>query len=50
MSCSNCKGKKDIKEKMIESGEFVNKGVIWFAIVWSLLGGYGLITLISKFI
>ncbi len=40
----------EIKEELIKSGEFVSKGIIWFAVIWSLLGGYGLITLISKFI
>lgn len=48
MSCTDCKKKKDIKEETIKSGELVSKGVIWFAIIWSLLGGYGLITLIYK--
>ena len=40
MSCTSCKEKKDIKEEMIKSGEFVAKGVIWFAIIWSALGLY----------
>jgi hypothetical protein len=48
MGCTSCKEKKDIKEEMIKSGEFISKGIIWFAIGWSLLGIYGLITLISK--
>ena len=50
MSCSSCKEKRDIKKEIIKSGEFVSKGVIWFAIIWFLLGCYGLITLISKFL
>ena len=50
MACTSCKEKRKIKEEIIESGEFINKGVIWFVIIWSLLGGYGLITLISKFL
>jgi len=48
MGCTSCKQKRDIKEEMIKSGEFINKGIIWFVIGWSLLGIYGLITLISK--
>jgi hypothetical protein len=48
MGCTKCKEKRDIKEEIIKSGEFINKGIIWFAIGWSLLGIYGLITLISK--
>lgn len=50
MSCKSCKEKKDIKEEMIKSGEFIAKGVIWFAVIWTVLGLYGLITLIGKLI
>jgi hypothetical protein len=50
MSCSSCKQKRDIKEELIKSSEFVSKGVIWFVVIWSLLAIYGLGTLISKFI
>jgi hypothetical protein len=50
MSCTSCKEKRDIKEELIKSSEFVSKGVIWFVVVWSILGIYGLITLISKFL
>ena len=50
MACKSCKEKREIKEELIKSGEFVSKGVIWFVIGWSLLGIYGLVTLISKFI
>lgn len=50
MSCTSCKEKKDIREELIKSGEFVSKGIIWFVIIWSILGIYGLVTLISKFL
>jgi hypothetical protein len=50
MGCSSCKEKRDIKEELIKSSEFVSKGVIWFTIIWSILAIYGLVTLISKFI
>ena len=50
MACSSCKEKKEIKEELIKSGEFIGKGVVWFAIGWSLLAIYGLVTLISKFL
>ena len=50
MACKECKKKKELKEEIIESGEFVGKGVIVFAIAWTLLGLYGLISLISKII
>ena len=48
MSCKSCKDKKNIKEEIIKSGEFVSKGVIWFVVIWTLLGGYGLVKLIKQ--
>jgi hypothetical protein len=50
MACTTCKEKKDIKEEMVKSGEFIAKGVIWFAIIWTGLGLYGLYSLIHKFL
>jgi hypothetical protein len=50
MSCTTCKQKANIKEEMNNAGSFVSKGVIIFAIVWSGLGIYGLISLIQKFL
>jgi hypothetical protein len=50
MACTTCKEKKNVKEEIIKSGEFVSKGVIWFAVIWSVLGVYGLYTLITKLI
>jgi hypothetical protein len=50
MSCTSCKEKKDVKEEMIKSGEFIAKGVIFFAVIWSVLVLYGLISLIGKLI
>ena len=49
MACSSCK-KKELKEEIIKSGEFVSKGVVIFTIIWSVLGIYGLYSLISKFL
>lgn len=48
MSCTSCKEKRDIREELIKSTGFVSKGILWFVIIWSLLGVYGLVTLISK--
>ena len=48
MSCTSCKEKKKIKEEIVKSGEFVPKGIVIFAIVWCILGGYGLYSLIIK--
>ena len=50
MACTSCKQKREIKEEIIKSTEFVNKGVLWFTLIWSILAIYGLVTLISKFI
>ena len=42
------KEKKNIKEEIVKSGEFVPKGIVIFAIVWFILGGYGLYSLVIK--
>ena len=48
MSCETCKKKNTIKEELDKSTEFVGKGVVIFAIVWTILGLYGLYSLIHK--
>jgi hypothetical protein len=51
MACSTCKNKGlKLKEKVEESTEFVSKGVIWFFVIWTSLGIYGLYSLIHKFL
>ena len=50
MTCKNCKNKETLKEEMINSTKLVENWVIWFAITWTGLAIYGLITLIGKFI
>jgi hypothetical protein len=50
MSCTSCKEKKDIKNQMMETADFVSKGIVWFTVVWSALGLYGLYTLINNFL
>jgi hypothetical protein len=50
MSCKSCKKKNDFKQELENSGSFVGKGVIVFAVIWTGLGIYGLISLIQKFI
>lgn len=49
MACSTCK-KKNTGNLESVSGKVsnINKGVIVFVLIWSALGVYGLITLISK--
>ena len=49
MACSECKKKEKIKE-LQTSTEFVSKGVIIFAVVWSLLALYGLYSIIKLFL
>ena len=50
MACSECKKNSNLKEEINNTGKFVSKGVIITFIVWTILGIYGLISLISKFI
>lgn len=50
MSCESCKKKNDFKEEVQNSTSFVGKGVVIFAIVWTLLAIYGLVNLVQKII
>lgn len=50
MGCSNCKKKESFKKQIYESTKNTERGVIWFAVIWFLLGVYGLYSIISKFI
>jgi hypothetical protein len=50
MACKSCKEKNNIKEDMVKSGEFIPKGVIIFAIIWTSFGIYGIYSLINKFL
>ena len=49
MACSTCK-KKQLREGVEKTTQFVSTGIVIFTIVWFLLGGYGLYTLITKLI
>jgi len=49
MACSTCK-KKQLRENVEKTTQFVSTGIVIFTIVWFLLGGYGLYTLITKLI
>ena len=49
MACSTCK-KKQLREEVEMTTQFVSTGIVIFTIVWFLLGGYGLYTLITKLI
>lgn len=50
MGCSKCKKNQTIKDEVLRSTEFVEKSVIWFVIIWSIFGLYGLYSLIYKLI
>ena len=50
MACSSCKKRETIKDEIKETGDFISKKIIWFALIWSILGLYGLYTLITKLI
>jgi hypothetical protein len=47
MACSTCK-KKNLRDEVIKTTKFVSTGIVIFTIIWFLLGGYGLYTLITK--
>jgi hypothetical protein len=47
MSCSKCKEKKNFNQEFEKKTEFINKGVVWFFIIWSLLALYGIYNLIT---
>lgn len=49
MACSTCK-KKQLREEVEKTTKFVSTSIVIFTIVWFLLGGYGLYTLITKLI
>jgi hypothetical protein len=49
MACNTCK-KKQLREEVEKTTQFVSTGIVIFTIVWFLLGGYGLYTLITKLI
>ena len=50
MACKSCKEKTTIKDDIKDTGEFVPKGVIVFAIIWTCFGIYGVYSLLSKFL
>lgn len=47
MSCSNCKKKNEFKNEIVQSSEFVSKGVVWFVVIWSLFALFGIYSLIK---
>lgn len=48
MACKSCKEKNNIKEDMVKSGEFIPKGIVVFAIIWTGFAIYGVYSLIIK--
>jgi hypothetical protein len=50
MACSECKKNNKLKEEANKAGQFVSKGVIVAFVVWTILGIYGLVSLVYKFI
>lgn len=47
MSCTSCKKRDTLKERMESEMSNTPKGVIWFIIIWSGLALYGLYSLIK---
>lgn len=50
MGCSSCKEKKDIKEELLKSSEYVSRGIVWFVIIWSLFAVFGIYSFIKLFV
>lgn len=48
MACTDCKKKTEIKKELIDSSEFVSRGVIWFVIIWSIFACYGIYSFIKN--
>jgi hypothetical protein len=50
MACKECKKNNRFKEEMNKSTELFSKKIIVVFVVWTILGVYGLFSLISKFL
>lgn len=50
MACTECKKKRDIKKEMSDSTKSVEKRIVYFVIIWSLFGIYGVYSFIRLFI
>lgn len=50
MGCTKCKNKETFKEQMDNATSGIEKSAIAFIIIWTLLGLYGLVSLIDKVI
>jgi hypothetical protein len=48
MACSSCKKKNKMDSEIIKMERSISTKVFWFGVVWSMLGLYGLYTLIMK--
>ena len=50
MACSECKKRSNIRDEIIQSSKSVEKRIVWFVIIWSIFGAYGLYCLITNLI
>jgi hypothetical protein len=50
MACSNCKKKKPEIQKLLNNSNLFDKTMSWVIAIWSLLGLYGLYSLIKSII
>jgi hypothetical protein len=50
MACTKCKNKETFKEQMNKATSGIEKSAIAFIIVWTMLGLYGIYSLIVKFL
>lgn len=47
MGCNNCKEKKKLKEKMVNTTKLVDNGIVWFTIIWSIFSVFGVYSFIK---
>jgi len=48
MGCTSCKKNSNYKDQIIQSTKNVEKGIVWFSVIWTLLALYGLYSLIRN--
>jgi hypothetical protein len=50
MACTKCKNKESIKEQMDKATNGIEKSAVAFIVIWTILGLYGIYSLIVKFL
>jgi hypothetical protein len=50
MGCKKCKEKTEVRQKVEHKSDWASEAGIWVVITWSLLGLYGIVSLILDII